>query len=89
MQLPDEVTDDVRTRLRRVEGQVRGIQAMLDNGRECREVVTQMSAATRALESARFRLLAAGLAYCVEHPDTAAETGYDVAELEQLFLKLG
>ncbi|HEX6310898.1 MAG TPA: metal-sensitive transcriptional regulator [Acidimicrobiia bacterium] len=89
MEFPQEVTDDLTKRLRRVEGQIRGIQAMLEDGRECRDVVTQLSAATRALESAGFRLVAAGLAYCVEHPEAAAETGYDVGELEKLFLKLG
>ena len=89
MQFPPEVTDDLRKRLRRVEGQIRGIQAMLEDGRECRDVVTQMAAAGRALESAGFRLVAAGLAYCIEHPEDAAESGYDVDELERLFTKLG
>ncbi|MGZ4708983.1 MAG: metal-sensing transcriptional repressor, partial [Acidimicrobiales bacterium] len=36
MELPDEVTDDLRKRLRRVAGQVQGIERMLDEGRECR-----------------------------------------------------
>ena len=48
-------------RLRQVEGQVRGIQQMLADGRDCRDVVTQMSAANKALEQAGFVLVAAGL----------------------------
>ncbi len=45
MKLPVEVTDELVRRLRRVEGQVRGIQQMLGDGRECRDIVTQVSAA--------------------------------------------
>ena len=52
MQLPDEVVDNVRKRLRRIAGQVQGVERMLDEGRECRDVVTQISAATKALEQA-------------------------------------
>lgn len=76
MELPDEVIDDVRKRLRRAAGQVQGIERMLDEGRECRDVVTQLSAATRALEQAGFRLIAAGLTYCLENPDEAEQQGY-------------
>ena len=44
MQLPDELVDDVRKRLRRVAGQVQGVERMLGEGRECRDVVTQLRA---------------------------------------------
>lgn len=88
MQLPDEVIADVTRRLARVEGQVRGLQRMLDEGRECKEVVTQLSAALRALEQAGFRLVASGLTYCIERPEEAAESGYDVADVERMFMKL-
>lgn len=88
MELPEEIVDDVMKRLRRVEGQVRGIQQMLRDGRECRELVTQLSAATRALEQAGFRLVASGLSYCLSNPEQAAIDGYDVDDLERLFMKL-
>ena len=71
MQLPDEVVDDVRKRLRRAAGQVQAVERMLAEGRECRDVVTQLSAATKALEQAGFKLIAAGLTYCLENPDGA------------------
>ena len=61
MELNDDVKDDLHKRLRRVEGQIRGIQAMLAEDRECRDVVTQIAAATKALEQVGFRLLAAGI----------------------------
>ena len=61
MQLPDEVLDDLKKRLRRVAGQVQGIERMLAEGRECRDVVTQLSAATKALEQAGFKLISSAL----------------------------
>lgn len=88
MQLPDEVVDDVRKRLRRVAGQVQGVERMLEEGRECRDVVTQLSAATKALEQAGFRLVAAGLTYCVEHPDQAEAEGYRLEAVQRMFMKL-
>jgi len=88
MQIPDDVVADVRRRLRRAGGQVEAIERMLAEGRECREVVMQISAATKALEQAGFKLLAAGLTYCVERPDEAEADGYALADVERMFLKL-
>ncbi|HEY6534120.1 MAG TPA: metal-sensitive transcriptional regulator [Acidimicrobiales bacterium] len=88
MELPEEVVADVRTRLRRVAGQVQGIERMLEEGRECRDIVTQLSAATSALEQAGFRLIAAGLTYCMENPEQAEAEGYPLAEVEKMFMKL-
>ena len=88
MQLPDDVVDDVRKRLRRAAGQVQAVERMLGEGQECRDVVTQLSAATHALEQAGFKLIAAGLTYCVEHPDQAAADGYPLEAVERMFMKL-
>jgi DNA-binding FrmR family transcriptional regulator len=86
--LSDEVVGDLRRRLRRVGGQVAGIERMLDEGRECRDVLTQLSAAKRALEQAGFKLLSAGLTYCLSNPQEAEAAGYPLGEVERLFLKL-
>jgi len=88
MQIPDNVIDDVRKRLRRAAGQVQACERMLSEGRECRDVVTQISAATKALEQAGFKLIAAGLTYCVERPDEAEADGYSRDDVERMFLKL-
>ena len=88
MQLPDEVIDDVRIRLHRVAGQLAGIERMLDGGRECKDVVTQISAATKALEQAGFRLVSAGLTYCLANPEEAEATGYPLDAVEKMFMKL-
>ena len=88
MWLPDEVTGEVRNRLRRVAGQVQGVERMLEENRDCKEIVAQISAATKALEQAGFRLVAAGLAYCIEQPDRAAADGYDVESVQKMFMRL-
>ncbi|MGD9796389.1 MAG: metal-sensitive transcriptional regulator [Acidimicrobiia bacterium] len=88
MELPEEVVTDLIKRLRRIEGQVRGLQQMLTDGRECREVITQVSAAGKAIDQVGFKLLVAGLTTCLNDADKAADAGFDLAEVEQLFLKL-
>lgn len=88
MELPQEVVDDLRKRLHRVVGQVNGIEQMLNEGRECREIVTQISAASSALSQVGFRLVATGVKCCLTEPERAAEAGYEVEQLEKLFLKL-
>jgi DNA-binding FrmR family transcriptional regulator len=89
MQLPAEVVEDVRKRLRRATGQVQAVERMLGEGRECRDVVTQLSAATRALEQAGFKLIAAGLTYCVQNPAEAEADGYPIEAVEKMFMSLG
>lgn len=88
MELPPETIADLTTRLRRAEGQVRGVQQMLAEGRDCREIVTQLSAVTKALEQAGFLLVAAGLTWCVSDPDRAAAEGYALADVQKMFMKL-
>ncbi len=88
MDLPAETIDDLQKRLRRVEGQVRGIQQMLSDARDCRDVVTQIAAANKALEQVGFVLVAAGLTWCLEDPSRSAEAGYDLADVQKMFLKL-
>ena len=88
MDLPDRTIDDLLNRLRRVEGQLRGIQQMLTDGRECRDIVTQISAASKALDQAGFKLVASGLTYCLTHPEQAAEDGYDIDDVQKMFMKL-
>lgn len=88
MQLPDDVIVDLRKRLRRVEGQVRGVEKMLAEGRECRDIVTQLSAAAKALEKAGFKLVASGMAFYVEHPEEAVADGYAIDQVQNMFMKL-
>ena len=88
MDLPEETIDDLRRRLRRVEGQIRGIEQMLVDRRDCRDVVTQLSAANKALEQVGFKLVASGLQWCLENPAESAAEGYELADVQKMFLKL-
>ena len=88
MQISEEKLKQITTRLRRVEGQLRGIEGMLTEGRDCAEVVTQFAAATKALEQAGFQFFAATLAECTADPNRAADEGYTAEKLEKLFLRL-
>ncbi len=77
---PPGYTDDkelVLKRLRRVEGQVRGIQRMVEDDRYCIDVLGQVSAATAALQSVALLLLDEHLAHCVTK---AVRAGGDEAE---------
>jgi DNA-binding FrmR family transcriptional regulator len=88
MELETEVVADAVGRLRRVEGQVAGIIRMIETQRECRDVVTQISAASKALDQVGFRLVASGLRHCLDGEDGAPVDGYSVADFEKLFLRL-
>ena len=79
---------DLKRRLARVEGQVRGISKMLEDSRHCKDVVTQISAVSRALEQIGFRLIASQITYCLENPEAALKDGKSIEEIEKLFLKL-
>lgn len=88
MELPPETIKDITNRLRRVEGQVRALQTMVGEGRDCRDIVTQLSAANKALEQAGFIMIAAGLTWCLEDPERSAEAGYELADVQKMFTKL-
>ncbi len=57
--------DAVRTRLRRIEGQVRGLQRMVEEDAYCIDILTQISSASRALQGVALELLDAHLEHCV------------------------
>lgn len=86
--LDEAVIEDVLARLRRVEGQVAGIIRMVGAGRECRDVVRQISAASKALDQVGFKILASGLRYCARDQQGARTAGYSEDDLEKLFLQL-
>lgn len=82
-------TEDVAAlvhRLRRAEGQIAGVIRMLEEGRDCRDVVTQVAAVSRALDRAGFAIIASGLRRCLANPNEPGAV--DPAELERLFLSL-
>lgn len=78
----------VLNRLRRAQGQLSGVISMIEQGRDCKDVVTQLAAVSRALDRAGFKIVATGLRECVsdDSPDKKQEMSID--ELEKLFLAL-
>jgi DNA-binding FrmR family transcriptional regulator len=87
MQVEADTVGDVVKRLRRAEGQIRGVIAMLESGRDCAEVVTQLAAVSRALDRAGFKVIAGGLQQCLDSDD-ADQRAASVARMEKLFLSL-
>ena len=75
----------VLKRLKRAQGQLGGIIKMIEEGRDCTEIVTQMAAVSKALDRAGFAVIATGLKQCIaESPDGSVDT----TALEKLFLSL-
>ncbi len=85
MELDEPTTDEVIKRLKRAEGQIGGVIRMLEEGRDCADVVTQLAAVRKAMDKASFRLVAGGLRTCV----TGKGNDTDAMEkLEKLFISL-
>jgi len=85
MKVDDESAGAVLNRLRRAQGQLAGVIAMVESGRDCTEVVTQPAAVSRALDRAGFKIVAGGMRQCLA-------SGVDALladeQLERLFLSL-
>jgi len=88
MRFPEDVTKDALNRLSRAEGQLRGVQRMLEDGADCKDVVTQISAVQSALHRAGLRLMASGMRHCIANPGLAESDGMTVDDMEALFLTL-
>ena len=79
---------DVLNRLRRAQGQLAGVISMIEQGRECKDVVTQLAAVSKALDRAGFKIVATGLRECVVGESSDGSAPMTEAELEKLFLSL-
>src|SRR3954464_5170012 len=85
-----EKKDAVQKRLRRVEGQVRGLQRMIDEDKYCIEVLDQVAAVTKALQAVAIELLDDHLSHCVAEALTKGGTSADekVAEASAAIARL-
>lgn len=88
MQVDEVTVEDVVKRLRRIEGQVAGIVRMIEAGRDCDEVVTQLSAVSKALSRAGFKIVASGMRQCLDPALAGTTSALDEARMEKLFLSL-
>jgi DNA-binding FrmR family transcriptional regulator len=85
MDAQKEALDEVVKRLRRAQGQIGGVIRMIEQGRDCAEVLTQLAAASRAVERAGFKIVSLGLRDCIAQP---GRTSPSEEQLERLFLSL-
>jgi DNA-binding FrmR family transcriptional regulator len=85
VELDRETVGPVVNRLRRAQGQLAGVLRMLEDERDCADVVTQLAAVSRALDKAGFALISAGLEQCIRAGDDGA---LDREKLEKVFMSL-
>jgi DNA-binding FrmR family transcriptional regulator len=85
MRVDDEAAGAVLNRLRRAQGQLAGVIAMVESGRDCTEVVTQLAAVSRALDRAGFKIVASGMRQCLA---SGGDALLAEEQLERLFLSL-
>ena len=82
---PKQMTP-VLNRLRRAQGQLAAVVRMIEDGRDCQDVVTQLAAVSHALSRAGFVIISAGLKQCLA--ESGSSESMDVQALEKLFLTL-
>jgi DNA-binding FrmR family transcriptional regulator len=84
MELDSTELTPVINRLKRAQGQLAGVTRMLEEGRDCKDIVTQLAAVSKALDRAGFAIIASGLEQCLIRGDSSMDT----KGLEKLFLSL-
>ena len=85
MKVDNSAAGPVLNRLRRAHGQLAGVITMIEDGRDCTEVVTQLAAVCRALDRAGFKIVASGMRQCLASDTDPALTE---EQMEKLFLTL-
>ncbi|WP_026551323.1 metal-sensitive transcriptional regulator [Arthrobacter sp. H20] len=84
MQLDSTELTPVINRLKRAQGQLAAVTRMMEEGRDCKDVITQLAAVSKALDRAGFAIIATGLEQCITQEDASM----DKKDLEKLFLSL-
>lgn len=85
MQLDADAMKPVVNRIKRAQGQLAGVVRMLEEGRDCEDVVTQLAAVSKALDRAGFAIVASGLQQCILE---GGADNLDTKKMEKLFLSL-
>ena len=86
VQLKPEEMGAVVNRLRRAQGQIGGVLRMIEEGRDCEAIVTQVAAVSRALDRAGFAIISTGLKQCLV--ESGGADSVDSEKMEKLFLYL-
>jgi len=85
--IPESEAKKIANRLRRAQGQLGAVLSMVEDQRDCRDIVTQLSAVSSALDRAGFAIIAAAMKDCMRD-DTGEATDVEMADLEKLFMSL-
>lgn len=86
VQPPADQVRSAANRLKRAQGQLADVVRMMEEGRDCGEVITQLAAVNRALDRAGFAIVASGLKECLSQEGGAHSL--DTQKMEKLFLSL-
>lgn len=78
----------VLNRLRRARGQLNAVIDMVEEGRNCKDIVTQLAAVSKALDRAGFKIISENIQECIGRDGEPGEDGVTLEELEKLFLSL-
>jgi len=83
-----EYTDPMKMRLKRIEGQVRGVLGMMEKESNCKEVVSQLSAIRNAVDKTIANIVATNLEHCIlEEQEAGRDTSKVVKEAVELLVK--
>jgi len=85
--IPEEVKADLIVRLRRIEGQVRGVQKMVESDRDCQEILQQLSAVRSALQNASLIFARRYALQCLHDPATAIDNEQLIDQLVTVLSK--
>ena len=85
MKIDEDAQGQVLNRLRRAQGQLAGVISMIESGRDCADVVTQLAAVSRALDRAGFKIVSSGMRQCLTAGGPAPMTE---EQMEKMFLTL-
>ncbi len=86
MKIDENAVGQVLNRLRRAQGQLAGVISMVESGRDCTEVVTQLAAVSRALDRAGFKIVASGMRQCLSAD--GGDSPMTEEQMEKMFLTL-
>ena len=88
-QLDAEKREELQNRLKRIEGQTRGIQRMIDEGRDCLAIIDQVAAAKAAMNALSVDLIETFAMYCLRHPDEFSSTEGAVEQAVKAIVRSG
>jgi DNA-binding FrmR family transcriptional regulator len=88
VELTPEELAKLANRLRRAQGQIGGVLRMIEEGRDCQDIVTQLAAVRRAVDRVGFSIIATGLKQCVNEAHERGDDEVDTALMEKLFISL-